>query len=106
VPNHAAQFSRAALALKFSVKTLCDDIAQFALTIRHGELAPDSQCIFGQLQDKMLEAWPEIFSVSTSRFNLQLDYVSDFERQIEMAQKIASRLQCEGILDWPEGKTE
>jgi hypothetical protein len=99
VPNHAAQFSRAALALKFSVKSLCDDIAQFALTIRHRELAPDSQFIFGQLQDKMLEAWPEIFLVSTSRFNLQLDYASDFERQIEMAQKIASRLQCEGILD-------
>jgi hypothetical protein len=98
VPNHAAQFSRAALALKFSVKSLCDDIAQFALTIRHGELAPDSQFISGQLQDKMLEAWPDSFSVSTSRFNLQLDYVSDFERQIEMAQ-IASRLQCEGILD-------
>jgi hypothetical protein len=29
VHNDAAQFSRAALALKFSVKTLCDDIAQF-----------------------------------------------------------------------------
>jgi hypothetical protein len=99
VPKHAAQFSRAALALKFSVKSLCDDIAQFALTIRHWELAPDSQFIFGQLQDKMLEAWPDIFSVSTSRFNLQLDYVTYFERQIEMAQKIASRLQCEGILD-------
>jgi hypothetical protein len=66
VPNHAAHFSRAALALKFSVKTLCDDIAQFSLTIRHGELVPNSQLIFDQLQGKMLKAWPEIFSVSTS----------------------------------------
>jgi hypothetical protein len=38
VPEHRTQFTEAALAMHFSAKSLCDDIARFALLMKNGEI--------------------------------------------------------------------
>jgi hypothetical protein len=98
VPEHRTQFTEAALAMHFSAKSLCDDIARFALLMKNGEIECNSKFIFRNLQTKLLEARPDILSVAASQFNLHFQFSEDFDQHISAAQAIAERMHGEGLL--------
>jgi hypothetical protein len=98
VPEHRTQFTEAALAMHFTAKSLCDDIARFALLMKNGEIECNSKFIFRNLQTKLLEARPDILSVAASQFNLHFQFSEDFDQHISAAQTIAERMHGEGLL--------
>jgi hypothetical protein len=109
VPDHAVQFSMAATNMRFSAKTLCDDIARFALLIKNGDLMvnPNSRFVFTYLQNKLIEAQANILSVAKSHFNLYFVYCEDFEKHVHAAQCIAEKLHTGGLLSsWIDKTTQ
>jgi hypothetical protein len=87
VPEHRTQFTEAAPDMQFSAKSLCDDIARFALLMKNGEIECNSKCIFRNLQTKLLAARPDILSVAASQFNLHFQFSEDFNQHINRAGK-------------------
>jgi hypothetical protein len=71
VPDHEAQFTDVAMKMQFKARTLCDDIAQFALMVRHGEPNADSRYVFIKLQQKLLKAVPEGLRVAAEQHDLK-----------------------------------
>jgi hypothetical protein len=103
VPDHEAQFTDVAMEMQFKAKTLCDDIAQFALMVRHGELDANSRYVFIKLQQKLLKAVPEGLRVAAELHDLKLEFTSNFNSEIAAAQTIAEKLHVGGHLDsWAE----
>jgi hypothetical protein len=98
VPEHKTLFTEAALDMQFSTKSLCDDIARYALYMQHGEIDIITCFVFQRLQNKLLQAKPDIFNVAAQQFNLHLEFQADFDQHIRASQIIARRLHCEGKL--------
>jgi hypothetical protein len=98
VPEHKTLFTEAALDMQFT-KSLCDDIARFALYMQHGEININTCFVFQRLQKKLLQAKPDIFNVAAQQFNVHLEFQADFDQHIRAAPIIAQRLHCEGKLD-------
>jgi hypothetical protein len=82
VPEHRTQFTEAALDMRFSAKSLCDDIARFALLMKNYEIECNSRFIFRNLQTKLLAARPDILGVAASQFNLHFEFSEDFDQPI------------------------
>lgn len=69
VPDHEAQFTDVAMEMYFKAKTLCDDVAQFALMVRHGEMNADSCYVFKKLQ----LAVPDGLRLAAEQHDLKLE---------------------------------
>jgi hypothetical protein len=103
VPDHEAEFTDVAMEMQFKAKTPCDDIAQFALMVRHGELNADSGYVLIKLQQKLFKAVPEGLRVAAEQHDLKLEFTSNFNSEIAAAQTIAEKLHVGGHLDsWAE----
>jgi hypothetical protein len=93
VPDHKTLFTKQALNMTFNAKHLVNDIQKYGLYMQHGEMEVDNkQLAFEMLQEKMLDACPDIFSVAQSAFNLRFDFKPLFEMVIADAVRIVDTL--------------
>lgn len=99
VPDYKAFFSRQAIDMRFSIRSLSNDIERFALLMRYGEIKVDgSALVFDWLQRKMLDACPEIFSIASSQFNKPFVFAPTFEAIVSAAHEIVNVLTSAGRL--------
>ena len=99
VPNHKVLFTKTALAMQFSARSLENDLQRFALYLRNGEMPVDgSEYVFDVLQEKMQQAVPDVFTLSTSLYNRQLVFKGTFAEIMQDAIEIVSTLQVHGKL--------
>jgi hypothetical protein len=107
VPDHETQFTETALGMVFHAKSLCDDIAQFAMLLRNGdrEVGLNTRFVFKRLQDKIRTAAPSALREAQDRYQLRLEFKHDFDVHISTAQTIAAKLHAEGLLDQGSGHT-
>jgi hypothetical protein len=101
VPDYAVLFTREAFAMKFRVKTLIDDIDTFAMYLRYGRCALDgNQYVFSELQRKILDACPKIFTLAADLYNLRLVWNprQNFSWHVTRAIEIVNTLQADKLL--------
>jgi hypothetical protein len=87
------------LDMVFHAKSLCDDIAQFSMLLRHGDNEVGLNFVFKRLQDKIRTAGPTALCKAQDCYQLRLKYNHDFAEQIATAQNIAAERHAEGLLD-------
>jgi hypothetical protein len=101
VPDYAVLFTREAFAMQFRVKTLVDDIDTFAMYLRYGCFSVDgNQYVFSELQRKILDACPKIFTLAADLHNLRLVWTpgKSFSWHVSKAIVIVNTLQAEQLL--------
>jgi hypothetical protein len=107
VPDHETQFTETVLDIVFHAKSLCDDIAQFAMLLRNGdhEVGLNTRFVFKRLQDKIRTVAPTALREAQDQYQLRLEFAHDFDTHITTAQTIAARHHAEGLLDQGSGHT-
>jgi hypothetical protein len=101
VPDYAVLFTREAFAMQFRVKTLVDDIDTFAMYLRYGCFSLDgNQYVFSELQRKILDACPKIFTLAADLHNLRLVWTPErsFSWHVSKAIVIVNTLQADQLL--------
>ena len=97
VPDHAVLFTREAFGMQFRVKSLMDDIDTYAMHLRYGCFQLDgNEFALSELQRKMLDARPKIFTMAADLHNLRLVWTANmsFAWHISRAIEIVSTLQA------------
>jgi hypothetical protein len=95
IPDHAVLFSNKAIAMKFSWSQLREDIDVFSDLVHYGEVPATYRFWFDQLQTKLLDAQPNLFTLASDLLNLRLEFrpTESFAQTIARAIEIATRLQ-------------
>lgn len=107
VPDHKQHFSREGMNMTFRAESLPDDIAQFELLMKHGEIDANTKYVFDTFQSKLLDAKPEILGIAGTQYGLRLSYTGSFEEQIAAAQAIVLKLGVDGHLAaWTKSHTK
>lgn len=97
IPDYEVIFTREALEMTFNVRSLVDDIDTFAMYLRYGSFPLNgNQYIFTELQKKMLDAYPRIFTLAADLHNLRLVWNRDrpFMQFVNTAIEIVNTLQA------------
>jgi hypothetical protein len=107
IPDHEVLFTRAALGMSFDLSNLVDDIDSFEMYVRYGSIKSDgNHFIFCELQKKILEACPTIFTLASDLHNERFVWTPNktFRWHVNRAIEIVQTLQANQQLPQKQAK--